>query len=271
MKTSTSSQLHNPQQLSTGNAFKKLDQGAAGSISQNQVNQHYQAHKDTIGDQFHHSSQYKSHVTGLLKNSSFGRQTSSTGKGIKMAPQEAFSHAKEFGLTDNQPMMFSSMVADHHPHSDRSHSANDRTARLGQAIAEVSRGWGEDNSAVMGWHAFNHLSHAADNPQHTDASLKLVGEMNRLYQPELKKYEESNDKWLKGQSLYPMEGNYLDVSMPPEQIDPNTKAELEQREKANNRNLFGNSEKGRVLDNDSRAVRTVRDILQWVEGMVKPD
>ena len=271
METSTSSQLRNPQQLSTGNALKRLDQGAAGSVSQYQVNQHYQTHKDTIGDQFHHSSQYKSHVTGLLKNSAFGRQASSSGKGIKMAPQEAFSHAKEFGLTDNQAMMFSSMVADHHPNSDRSHSANDRTARLGQAIAEVSRGWGEDNSAVMGWHAFNHLSHAADNPQHTDASLKLIGEMNRLYQPELKKYEESTNEWLKGQSLYPMEGNYLDASMPPELIGSNTMTELYQREKDNNQNVFGNSKQGRFDENNSRAIRTGRDIQEWLEGMVKPD
>ena len=271
VEQSTSNHLKLASQTSPDNVNEKLDQHKAGVTSQGQINQLYQSHKADIGDQFHHSSQYKSHVTGLLKNSAFGRQPSSTGKGIEMAPQEAFSHAKEFGLTDNQAMMFSSMVADHHPHYDRSHSASDRMARLGQAIAEVSRGWGEDRSAVLGWHAFNHLSHAADNPQNTDASLKLVGEMNRLYQPELKTYEESVGKWLNGQSLYPMEGNYLDVSMPPEHISPNAREELEQREKDNNQNLFGNSDQGRFEEINSRAVRLGREIQQKIEGIVKPD
>ena len=269
MHSTVSSHLHRPSSISAGKVNDKLDQKQAET--QKQINQGFQAQKSQISDRFHQSSQYKSHVTGLLKNSAFGRQPSSTGKGIKETPQEAFDHAKEFGLTDNQAMMFASMVADHHPHYDRSHSSGDRMTRLGQAIAEVSRGWGEDHSATLGWHAFNHLSHAADNPQHTDASLKLIGEMNRLHQPELKQYERSVGDWLKGQSLYPMEGNYLDVSMPPEHISSNTKAELEQREKDNNRNLFGNSEQGRFEESNSRAVRMGRDIQQWIEGLVKPD
>ena len=269
MPSSAASHLRNPSHISANKVNDKLDQKEVGT--QNRINQNFQSHKSQVDDQFHQSNQYKSHVSGLLQNSAFGRKASSAGKGIKETPQEAFSHAKEFGLTDNQAMMFASMVADHHPHYDRSHSASDRMARLGQAIAETSRGWGEEHSATLGWHAFNHLSNAADNPQHTDAGLKLVGEMNRLYQPELQKYEQSVDEWLKGQSLYPMEGNYLDVSMPPEHISSNTKAELEQREKDNNRNLFGNSEQGRFEESNTRSVRIGRDIHEWIEGLVKPD
>ena len=271
IKTSTTKQIQSPVQLSSSNVNSQLDRNDPESLTRNQISQDYESQKSGIDDQFHHSSQYKSHVTGLLKNSAFGCQASSAGKGIKMAPQEAFSHAKEFGLTDNQAMMFASLVADHHPHYDRSHSTSDRMSRLGQAIAEVSRGWGESHSATLGWHAFNHLTHAADNPQHTDASLKLIGEMNRLYQPELKRYEQSVDSWLNGQSLYPMEGNYLDLSMPPEHIGSSTKAELELREKENNHNLFGNSEKGYFEENNSRVARAGRDIRQLIEGMVKPD
>ena len=269
MPSATSGDLRSPSQISSSEINHRLNQKGAGA--QSQISQNFQSQKGQLDDRFHQSSQYKSHVTGLLKNSAFGRQPSSTGKGIKETPQEAFNHAKEFGLTDNQAMMFSSMVADRHPHYDRSHSASDRMARLGQAIAEVSRGWGEGHSAVLGWHAFNHLSHAADNPQSTDAGLKLIGEMNRLYQPELQNYEKSVDKWLNGQSLYPMEGNYLDVSMPPEHIGSNIKAELDKREKENNQNLFGNSEQGRFKENNNRAVRIGRDIHQWIEGVVKPD
>ena len=268
--SSIAKQLQSPPQLSSSVVNPQLRHSNQESFI-NQIARDYDSKKSGISDQFHHSSQYKSHVTELLKNSAFGRQASSTGKGIKMLPQEAFGHAKEFGLTDNQAMIFSSMVADRHPHYDRSTNASDRMGRLGQAIAEVSRGWGDSHSAVLGWHAFNHLSHAADNPQHTDASLKLIGEMNRLHQPELQQYEESITKWLNGQSLYPMEGNYLDVSMPPEHIGVNTKTELEHREKENNDNLFGNREQGRFVENNSRAVRLKRDIEHWIEGQVKPD
>ena len=148
-----------------------------------------------------------------------------------MSPSEAFDQGKQHGLTNTQSMMFSSMVADRHPHYDRSASASDRMGRLGQAVAEVSRGWGEEHSATLGWHAMNHLSHAADNPQYTNTGLKLVGEMNRLYQPELKQYQQSVDNLLKGQTLYPMEGNYLDTSMTPDSIGSGIKEALEQREK----------------------------------------
>ena len=267
--SAVSSSLSGTHPISVSKVNDRLDQKTAEA--QGQISQDFQSHKSQLDDRFHQSSQYKSHVTGLLKSSAFGRQPSSTGKGIKETPQDAFSHAKEFGLTDNQAMMFASMVADHHPNYGRSHSASDRMARLGQAIAEISRGWGENKSAILGWHTFNHLSHAADNPQHTDASLKLIGEMNRLYQPELQKYEKSIDEWLQGQSLYPMEGNYLDVSMPPEHIGPNTKAELNKREKDNNWNLFGNSEQGRFEENNSRAVRVGREIKEWAENLVQPD
>ena len=263
--------IQRPQPLSIPRHLNQIDNIASALSQQDKLQQDYQTEKENVGDRFHQSAQHKSQVTGLLKNTAFGNQASTAGKGIKMLPSEAFDKGKQYGLTDTQSMMFASLVADRHPHYDRSASAGDRMERLGQAVAEVSRGWGEEHSATLGWHAMNHLSHAADNPQYTNTGLQLIGEMNRLYQPELKHYQQSVDDWLKGQTLYPMEGNYLDTSMPPDNIGDGVKQTLEQREKDNNRNLFGDSEKGRFEEGNGRAVRLGRDIKSWVAGMVKPE
>ena len=106
VEQSTSNHLKLASQTSSENVNEKLDQHKAAVTNQGQINQLYQSHKAGIDEQFHHSSEYKSHVTGLLKNSAFGRQPSSTGKDIEMAPQEAFSHAKEFGLSDDKHLFF---------------------------------------------------------------------------------------------------------------------------------------------------------------------
>ena len=79
----------------------------------------------------------------------------------------------------------------------------------------------------MGLHAFNHLTHAADHPEHTHSALSLIGEMNRTHQPELKEYDQSVNSLLKGQTLYAQEGNYLDTSMAPEHIGAGVKEQLQ--------------------------------------------
>ena len=271
VKNKVTGAIQSFQPLSVPQHLSQIDKISSALSHRGELQQDHQTRQESIGDRFHQSGQYKSQVTGLLKNTAFGNQASTTGKGIKMLPSEAFDKGKQHGLTDTQSMMFASMVADRHPHYDRSVDASDRMGRLGQAVAEVSRGWGEEHSATLGWHAMNHLSHAADNPQYTNTGLKLIGEMNRLYQPELKQYQQSVDDWLKGQTLYPMEGNYLDTSMPPDSIGDGVKQTLKQREKDNNRNLFGDSEKGRFEENNGRAIRLGRDIKSWVSGMVKPE
>ena len=103
----------------------------------------------------------------------------------------------------------------------------------------------------LGQHAFNHLTHAADNPQHTNAALTLVGEMNRVYQPELKRYEKSIEEFLNGQSLIPTEGNYLDTTMPTKHLGTNATQQVRQREAENNLRVFGTPDKGRFVEPNS--------------------
>ena len=232
--------------------------------------QDHKASSESVESSYQQSGQYKSYVTDLMKKTAFGNAPSTTGKGVRLNPDEAYTQAKEQGLTDTQSMMFSSMVKDNDPRFERSADAHDRAHRLGQGIAEVSRGWGEQG-ATLGWHAFNHLSHAADNPQYTATGLKLVGEMNRLHQPELKQYDQSISNMLKGQSLYPMEGNYLDTSMAPQQIGSGTEKALQTREKQNNKWLFQNENIGRYKDSGSKAMRFGNDIKNKVNGFIQPD
>ena len=159
----------------------------------------FQNGSHSLSGKFEHSDQNKSQVTGLLTQSSFGRNPSTEGKGLNMTSSEAFDKAIEYGLTPTQASMFSSLVKDRNPSYERSAEPEDRSHRLGQAIAEVSRGWGEQG-ATLGWHAFNHLTHAADHPEHTHSALTLIGEMNRVYQPELKEYDQSVDSYSKGRN-----------------------------------------------------------------------
>ncbi len=225
---------------------------------------------DSVAASYQQSSQYKSYVSDLMKKTAFGNTPSSTGKGIQKTSSQAFTQAKEQGLTDTQAMMFSSMVKDRDPRFERSADSADRAHRLGQAISEVSRGWGEQG-ATLGWHAFNHLSHAADNPQYTATGLKLVGEMNRLYQPELKQYDQSVSEMLNGQSLYPMEGNYLDTSMKPEHIGSSIRKTLQTREEQNNEWLFQNKKIGLYQDSESDVARFTNDIKNGLKGFIKPN
>ena len=224
----------------------------------------------TISDQFQSSSQSKADVTSLLKQSAYGTAPSTAGPGLKLTYNEAFDKAASYGLTNHQAATFASLVKDRDPKYERSTDPEHRRHRLGQSIAEISRGWG-DHSAVLGQHAFNHLTHAADNPQHTNAALTLIGEMNRLYQPELRQYEQSVDKWLKGQSLLPMEGNYLDTTMPPNHIGSDTGNQLLKREAENNQRVFGREDKSRFSESSSKAARTKRDMLKDLSNMISPD
>ncbi len=224
----------------------------------------------TISDQFQHSSQSKSDVISLLKQSAYGAAPSTSGPGLKLTYNEAFDKAASYGLTNHQAAAFASLVKDRDPKYERSAKPEDRRHRLGQSIAEISRGWG-DHGATLGQHTFNHLTHAADNPQHTNTALTLIGEMNRLYQPELKHYEQSVEKWLNGQSLYPMEGNYLDTSMPPDHIGSDTANQLLQRQTENNQRVFGRKGKGLFQEPSSRFSRTQQDVSQKLSNLIKPD
>ena len=223
-----------------------------------------------VSDQFQHSSQSKSDVTSLLKQSAYGTAPSTSGSGLKLTYNEAFDKAASHGLTNHQAAAFASLVKDRDPKYERSADPEDRRHRLGQSIAEISRGWG-DHGATLGQHAFNHLTHAADNPQHTNAALTLIGEMNRLYQPELKQYEQSVEELLKGQSLFPMEGNYLDTSMPPKHIGSNTESQLQKRQTENNLRVFGSQDKGLFKEPSSRLSRTQREVRQSFLDQIKPD
>ena len=224
----------------------------------------------SISGQFLHSGQSKPYITSLLKHSAYGTAPSTSGPGLKLTYNEAFDRAISQGLTDSQAATFASLVKDRDPKYERSSDPEDRRHRLGQSIAEISRGWG-DHGAVLGQHAFNHLTHAADNPQHTNAALTLIGEMNRLYQPELRQYEQSVEKWLKGQSLLPMEGNYLDTTMPPEHIGSSVGKEIQQRQSDNNQRVFGRQDKGRFQEPSSKLSRTQRDVSQKLSNLIKPD
>ncbi|UYM15905.1 hypothetical protein [Endozoicomonas euniceicola] len=223
-----------------------------------------------VSDQFQHSSQSKSDVTSLLKQSAYGTDPSTSGPGLKLTYNEAFDKAASHGLTNHQAAAFASLVKDRDPKYERSADPEDRRHRLGQSIAEISRGWG-DHGAALGQHAFNHLTHAADNPQHTNSALTLIGEMNRLYQPELKRYEQSVEELLKGQSLFPMEGNYLDTSMPPKHIGSNTESQLQKRQTENNLRVFGSQDKGLFKEPSSRLSRTQREVRQSFLDQIKPD
>ena len=229
----------------------------------------YQSGSQSLSGKFEHSDQNKSHVTGLLTQSSFGRKPSTEGKGLSITSSEAFDKAIEYGLTPTQAGMFSSLVKDRDPSYERSTEPENRSHRSGQAIAEISRGWGE-NGATLGWHAFNHLTHAADHPEHTHSALSLIGEMNRVYQPELKEYAQSVDTLLKGQELYVQEGNYLDTSMPPEHIGTGVKEKLQAREKENNQWLFGH-DVGRFQENSSKFARAMRETKNDLSDLIKPD
>ncbi|MCW7552688.1 conjugal transfer protein TraG N-terminal domain-containing protein [Endozoicomonas gorgoniicola] len=230
----------------------------------------YSQSSQSISGQFQHSGQSKPYITSLLKHSAYGTAPSTSGPGLKLTYNEAFDRAVSHGLTDHQAAAFASMVKDRDPSYERSADPEDRRHRLGQSIAEISRGWG-DHGAVLGQHAFNHLTHAADNPQHTNAALTLIGEMNRLYQPELRQYEQSVGELLKGQSLLPMEGNYLDTTMPPEHIGSNVLDQLNQRQTDNNQRVFGRQDKGLFQEASSRLSRTQRDMSQKLSGLIKPD
>lgn len=232
--------------------------------------QAYNQSSQSVSDQFLHSGQNKPYITSLLKHSAYGTAPSTSGSGLKLAYNEAFDKAASHGLTNHQAATFASLVKDRDPKYERSSDPEDRRHRLGQSIAEISRGWG-DHGAVLGQHAFNHLTHAADNPQHTDAALTLIGEMNRLYQPELRQYEQSVESWLKGQSLLPTEGNYLDTTMHPEHIGSNVAKELQQRQSENNLRVFGRQDKARFQEASSKLSRTHRDISQKLSNLIKPD
>ena len=230
----------------------------------------YNQSGQAISDQFQRSEQSKSDITSLLKQSAYGTAPSSSGTGLNLTYNEAFDKAVSYGLTNHQAAAFASLVKDRDPKYERSADPEDRRHRLGQSIAEISRGWGEHN-AVLGQHAFNHLTHAADNPQHTNAALTLIGEMNRLYQPELRQYEQSVDQWLKGQSLLPMEGNYLDTTMPPKHIGSDIGNQIQKREAENNQRVFGREDKNRFSEPSSKAARTKRDMLKDLSNMISPD
>ena len=229
----------------------------------------YNQSSQSISGQFLHSGQNKPYITSLLKHSAYGTDPSTSGPGLKLTYNEAFDRAVSHGLTNTQAATFASLVKDRDPKYERSSDPEDRRHRLGQSIAEISRGWG-DHGAVLGQHAFNHLTHAADNPQHTNTALTLIGEMNRLYEPELKQYEQSVEQWLKGQSLLPMEGNYLDTTMPPEHIGSVGK-EIQQRQSDNNQRVFGRQDKGRFQEPSSKLSRTQRDVSQKLSKLIKPD
>ena len=228
----------------------------------------YDQSSQGVNNQFQHSIQGKSDVTSLLQQSAYGTAPSTSGPGLKLTYNEAFDKATAHGLTNNQAAVFASLVKDHHPKYERSADPEHRYHRLGQSIAEISRGWG-DHGATLGQHAFNHLTHAADNPQHTSAALTLIGEMNRLYQPELKQYEQSVGTWLKGQSLNPSEGNYLDTSMPPEHIGSNVENQLQQRQTENNLRVFG-KDKELFQEPNSRVSRTQRNVQRKLSDIIFP-
>ncbi|MET4819858.1 hypothetical protein [Endozoicomonas lisbonensis] len=230
----------------------------------------FQQSSDSIQGQFQNSGQSKPYVTSLLKHSAYGTQPSTSGSGLSLTYNEAFDKAASHGLTDHQAAAFASMVKDRDLRYERSAEPEDRRHRLGQSIAEISRGWG-DKDAILGQHVFNHLTHAADNPQHTNAALTLIGEMNRLYQPELREYEQSVEKWLKGQSLLPVEGNYLDTTMPPAHIGSNIGNQIQQRQAENNLSVFGRPDKEHFQESSSRLSRTQREIKQNFLDQVKPD
>ncbi|MCW7552829.1 conjugal transfer protein TraG N-terminal domain-containing protein [Endozoicomonas gorgoniicola] len=229
----------------------------------------YLSGSQSLSGRFERSDQNKSQVTGLLTQSSFGRNPSTEGKGLSMTSSEAFDKAIEYGLTQTQASLFSSLVKDRDPSYERSTEPEERSHRSGQAIAEISRGWGE-SGATLGLHAFNHLTHAADHPEHTHSALSLIGEMNRVYQPELKAYDQSVSSLLKGQELYAQEGNYLDTSMPPEHIGSGVKEQLQAREKENNQWLFG-SDIGRFHESSGKITRAVRETKNDLSNLIKPD
>ena len=254
----------NPSEVEQRISAAKLQSGRAESLSGA-----YQTGSQSLSTQYQHSDQNKSQVTGLLSQSSFGRNPSTEGKGLNMTSGQAYDKAIEYGLTDKQASMFASLVKDRDPTYERSAEPEDRSHRLGQAIAEVSRGWGE-NGATLGLHAFNHLTHAADHPEHTHSALSLIGEMNRVHQPELKEYDQSLNSLLKGQTLYAQEGNYLDTSMAPEHIGAGVKEQLQVREKENSQWLFGN-DVGRFQESSSRSARAVREMKSDLSNQIKPD
>ena len=261
--------------LTTPKAIDKHDveQNISGSRLQTDraksLTNSYLSGSQSLSGRFEQSDQNKSQVTGLLTQSSFGRNPSTEGKGLNMTSSEAFDKAIEYGLTPTQASMFSSMVKDRDPTYERSAEPEDRSHRSGQAIAEISRGWGE-NGATLGLHAFNHLTHAADHPEHTHSALSLIGEMNRVYQPELKAYDQSVSSLLKGQELYAQEGNYLDTSMPPEHIGAGVKEQLQSREKENNQWLF-ESDVGRFQESSSKFARAMRETKKDLSNLIEPD
>lgn len=238
--------LTTPNLINPSNAEHRISTAKLQSDKAESLSGAYQRGSQSLSGKYQDSNQSKSQITELLTQSSFGRHPSSEGKGLNMMPDEAYDKAIEYGLTDKQAVIFSSLVKDRDPIHKRSARPEDRSHRLGQAIAEVSRGWGE-NGATLGFHAFNHLTHAADHPEHTATALSLIGEMNRLYQPELKEYDQSVNTLLRGKTLYAQEGNYLDTSMAPEHIGSGVKEQLQARERENNQWLFG-SDVGRYQE-----------------------
>ncbi|WP_422410212.1 MULTISPECIES: conjugal transfer protein TraG N-terminal domain-containing protein [unclassified Endozoicomonas] len=265
---SESSQLPEPKTLQVANLQSSAELQLHDALRP--LAKDYDQSNQSIESRYLHSGRNKPYITSLLKNSAYGTAPSTSGSGMQLTYNQAFDRAASHGLTDNQAATFASLVKDRDPKYERSSDPEDRRHRLGQSIAEISRGWG-DQSAVLGQHAFNHLTHAADNPQHTDAALTLIGEMNRLYQPELKHYEHSIEKWLRGQSLLPMEGNYLDTTMPPEHIGSNVGSEIQQRQSDNNLRVFGRQDKGLYREPPSKLSRTHRDASQKLSNLIKPD
>ena len=249
---------------------QQIDQRLSKQSGNPSVEERFTRTSQSLNDRFNHSNDNKAYVTDRFISSSFGQQPSSGGKGLGITFNQAVDKALEHGLTHNQATLFASLVKDNDPAFDRSTDISDRRHRTGQAIAEISRGWGEQG-AQLGGHVFNHLTHAADHPQHSHPALQLIGEMNRLYQPELQQYQHSLDTLLKGQTLYPMEGNYLDTSMSPDDIGAGVKQTLREREAQNNQWVFGNRNVGRYEQNNSTAAKTGRDIGRYVSGFIKPD
>ncbi|WP_252180156.1 conjugal transfer protein TraG N-terminal domain-containing protein [Endozoicomonas sp. 4G] len=258
--------LTTPNLINPSNAEHRISTAKLQSDKAESLSGAYQRGSQSLSGKYQDSNQSKSQITELLTQSSFGRHPSSEGKGLNMMPDEAYDKAIEYGLTDKQAVIFSSLVKDRDPIHKRSARPEDRSHRLGQAIAEVSRGWGE-NGATLGFHAFNHLTHAADHPEHTATALSLIGEMNRLYQPELKEYDQSVNTLLRGKTLYAQEGNYLDTSMAPEHIGSGVKEQLQARERENNQWLFG-SDVGRYQESTKKSAIKVRDDLS---NLIRPE
>ena len=236
---------------------------------QSRINKHYQG-----------SPEFRQRVTNHMVRDPAGNSLMKLGveSGTQVTAQEAGAMAEAHGLTMAQQAMFYSLVEDHRKNLGRSKAPADRMHRHGQGIAEISRGWGDPHGAQLGWHAFHHLANAADNPHYTEAGLKLIGEMNRLYQPELRQYQQDIDRQFQGETLCPTGDNRLDSSQALSLRDrteafPRGKT-LELREQENNLLVFGDRNKGPYLGDEPGSLNhfksTVRDMKEWVGNQVKP-